>query len=159
MENDTNKLEHFTETILRDADERSQKILESVEKARKARLNSAEKELKARMERQVEAGIAQVKSKTGQAVSQKMMEDSLAGFALHLGNALFHLPLHADFSSFSAELSRALRAFSTLSRIFWLRSSASRRMVSVKCSSLFVSFSIQSPPFRSSRQWLGAHIG
>ena len=55
MENDTNKLEHFTETILRDADERSQKILESVEKARKARLNSAEKELKARMERQVEA--------------------------------------------------------------------------------------------------------
>ena len=46
MENDTNKLEHFTETILRDADERSQKILESVEKARKARLNSAEKELK-----------------------------------------------------------------------------------------------------------------
>ena len=75
MENDTNKLEHFTETILRDADERSQKILESVEKARKARLDAAEKELKARLERQVEAGIAQVKSKTGQAVSQKMMED------------------------------------------------------------------------------------
>ena len=75
MENDTNKLEYFTSTILRDADERSQKILESVEKARKARLDAAEKELKARMERQVEAGIAQVKSKTGQAVSQKMMED------------------------------------------------------------------------------------
>lgn len=75
MENDTNKLEHFTETILRDADARSQKILESVEKTREARLAAAEKELKARMERQVEAGIAQVKSKTGQAVSQKMMED------------------------------------------------------------------------------------
>ena len=75
MEKDTNKLEHFIETILRDADERSQKILESVEKARKARLAAAEKELKARMERQVEAGIAQVKSKTGQLVSQKMMED------------------------------------------------------------------------------------
>ena len=43
MDNEHKKLEHFTATILSDANERSRKILEALEKARKARLAAAEK--------------------------------------------------------------------------------------------------------------------
>ena len=60
MDNEHKKLEHFTATILSDANERSRKILEALEKARKARLAAAEKEIRVRNEREIEAGIAKV---------------------------------------------------------------------------------------------------
>lgn len=81
MDNEHKKLEHFTATILSDANERSRKILEALEKARKARLAAAEKEIRVRNEREIEAGIAKVKSSTGRLVSQQMMENKRELFA------------------------------------------------------------------------------
>lgn len=75
MDSENNKLEHFTATILNDANQRSQKILEAVEKVRKVRLGNAEKEIRARNERYIEAEIAKVKSTTGRVVSQQMMDN------------------------------------------------------------------------------------
>ncbi len=75
MDSENNKLEHFTATILSDANERSQKILEAIEKVRKVRLAAAEKEIRARNDRYIEAEIAKIKSNTGRVVSQQMMDN------------------------------------------------------------------------------------
>lgn len=75
MDSENNKLEHFTATILSDANQRSQKILEAIEKVRRVRLNNAEKEIRTRNERYIEAEIAKIKSNTGRVVSQQMMDN------------------------------------------------------------------------------------
>ena len=82
MDNEHKKLEHFTATILSDANERSRKILEALEKARKARLAAAEKEIRVRNEREIEAGIAKVKSSTRERVQRALLslgKDELSG--------------------------------------------------------------------------------
>lgn len=75
MDDSMNKLEHFTATILSDASQRSQKLLESLEKTKAARLAAAEREIRARSARQAEAEIAKVHSATGRILSQRMMEN------------------------------------------------------------------------------------
>lgn len=81
MSETVNKLERFTATILGDANRQSRQILEDVEKERRQRLTQAEQRLKVQMEREVEAGLAQVKKEMGQAVSQTMMEHKRELFA------------------------------------------------------------------------------
>ena len=73
MNETTGKLERFPSAFLGDASVRSLEILVDVERERRRRMDQAERQLRRQMEREVEAGVAQVKKQAGQVVSQAMM--------------------------------------------------------------------------------------